>query len=84
MPMNRPNSTGVVYALLAYGAWGLLPVYWKQLQGISAIEILCHRIIWSLVFLGGAGGVAAAVGGGAIAVGPTQAGGYPPCQRHHP
>ncbi|KKJ00574.1 transporter [Prochlorothrix hollandica PCC 9006 = CALU 1027] len=51
--MNRPNSTGVVYALLAYGAWGLLPVYWKQLQGISAIEILCHRIIWSLVFLGG-------------------------------
>ena len=44
-------STGSIYALLAYGAWGLLPIYWKFLGQISAIEVLCHRIIWSLVFL---------------------------------
>lgn len=44
-------SSGSIYALLAYGAWGLLPVYWKFLGPISAIEVLCHRIIWSLAFL---------------------------------
>lgn len=42
-----------MYALLAYGSWGLLPVYWKLLQQSNSVEILCHRIIWSLVFLSG-------------------------------
>jgi len=32
-------------------AWGLLPVYWKALQGVPAFEVLCHRIVWSVVFL---------------------------------
>lgn len=53
-----PSSTGIfnagsLYALLAYGAWGLLPIYWKFLGQSSPIEVLCHRIIWSLVFLSG-------------------------------
>lgn len=46
-------SAGSLYALLAYGAWGLLPIYWKFFGQSSPIEVLCHRIIWSLVFLGG-------------------------------
>lgn len=46
-------SPGGIYALLAYSSWGLLPVYWKLLQQSHAVEILCHRIIWSLVFLSG-------------------------------
>lgn len=40
-----------MYALLAYGAWGLLPIYWKFFQRSSPIEVLSHRMIWSLVFL---------------------------------
>lgn len=50
--MSQPKPLGVIYALLAYASWGLLPLYWKQLQAIGPVEILCHRIIWSLVFLG--------------------------------
>ena len=46
-------STGSLYALLAYGSWGLLPIYWKLLGQSSPIEVLCHRMIWSLVFLSG-------------------------------
>ncbi|NER79904.1 MAG: EamA family transporter RarD [Leptolyngbya sp. SIO1D8] len=46
-------STGRIYALLAYGSWGLLPMYWKLFAQSSPIEVLCHRLIWSLVFLGG-------------------------------
>lgn len=46
-------SAGSLYALLAYGAWGLLPIYWKLLQQSSPVEVLSHRMIWSLVFLSG-------------------------------
>ena len=45
--MNR----GVVYALLAYVAWGLFPLYFRHLAGVGAFEIVLHRIAWSLVFL---------------------------------
>jgi len=30
--------------------WGVLPVYWKQLQSVPSAEIIGHRIVWSLVF----------------------------------
>ncbi|GLS03200.1 membrane protein [Chitiniphilus shinanonensis] len=45
-------QTGIVYALAAYLIWGLLPLFLKQLQGIPAAEVLLHRMVWSLVFLG--------------------------------
>jgi chloramphenicol-sensitive protein RarD len=42
---------GILYAVLAYGFWGLFPIYWKFLASIPAIEILSHRVIWSSVLL---------------------------------
>lgn len=45
--MNR----GVLYATSAYLLWGLFPLYWKLLQGVPSVEILGHRIAWSLVFV---------------------------------
>ncbi len=42
---------GVLYSLAAFTAWGFLPAYWKQLQAVEPIEILCHRAVWSCVFL---------------------------------
>ena len=42
---------GILYAVLAYGIWGLFPIYWKFLGSIPALEILSHRIIWSSVLL---------------------------------
>ncbi|WAA10146.1 EamA family transporter RarD [Fervidibacillus albus] len=41
---------GVFYALLAYGIWGFLPIYWKWVDHVPSDEILIHRIIWSFVF----------------------------------
>lgn len=40
---------GGVFAALAYACWGLFPLYWKALKGVSALEILAHRMAWSLV-----------------------------------
>ena len=43
--------SGFCAALAAFIAWGLLPVYWKSVQTAAPLEILCHRIVWSLAFL---------------------------------
>jgi chloramphenicol-sensitive protein RarD len=50
-PVGPDHKTlGVVASLGAFVLWGLLVVYWKALQHVSAYEILAHRIVWSLVF----------------------------------
>jgi chloramphenicol-sensitive protein RarD len=44
---------GVWYAAGAYGAWGILPAYWKLLHGVPALQVISHRILWSFVILSG-------------------------------
>jgi chloramphenicol-sensitive protein RarD len=44
---------GVIYALLAYISWGLLPLYWKLFESLSAGAILAHRMVWSFLFVAG-------------------------------
>ncbi len=44
-------NAGVIYAVLAYTAWGLLPIFFKQLSSVNAFEVVLHRMLWSLVFL---------------------------------
>jgi chloramphenicol-sensitive protein RarD len=39
-----------VYALLAYGTWGVLPVYWKWLVAVPLAEVLAHRVAGTVVF----------------------------------
>jgi chloramphenicol-sensitive protein RarD len=36
----------------AYALWGVLPLYFKALIHVGATEIVAHRILWSLLFLG--------------------------------
>lgn len=48
---HDPAGRGFVFGLAAYGLWGVLPVYFKALAGVGAIDIVAHRIIWSLPFL---------------------------------
>ena len=44
-------NSGVIYAALAYTAWGLLPIFFKQLSHVSAFEVVAHRMVWALLFL---------------------------------
>ncbi len=46
MPEQR---RGFVYGLAAYLVWGLFPLYWKLLDRSGAIEVLAHRVLWSMV-----------------------------------
>jgi len=45
----RDRRVGLAAALSAYGMWGVFPLYWKALQVIPSWEIICHRIIWSVL-----------------------------------
>ena len=47
--MTLSSYRGYLYALIAFGTWGFLPVYWKQLQALPMFEILAHRMVWSAV-----------------------------------
>ncbi len=48
---NKSAQQGVLLAISAYFMWGIAPIYFKALQQVSPFEILCHRVIWSFVFL---------------------------------
>lgn len=44
-------SSGILYGLSAYVLWGMFPLFFKRLQAASAIEVVLHRMVWSLVFV---------------------------------
>jgi chloramphenicol-sensitive protein RarD len=43
------QRTGLVYGFAAYAMWGLLPLFWPLLEPAGALEILAHRMVWSLL-----------------------------------
>ncbi len=43
--------SGLLAGIGAFTLWGFLPIYWKGLAALPATEILCHRIVWSFVFV---------------------------------
>ena len=48
--MNRSYS-GLIAAVCAFSLWGVLPLYWKQIDFMASSSIVAHRTIWSLVIL---------------------------------
>lgn len=49
MPESRQ---GFFFGVAAYGLWGLFPLYWPHLEPAGSVEILAHRILWSLITMG--------------------------------
>lgn len=50
-PAPTLNRRGILYALLSYGTWGIFPIYWKGFGSIPILEVISHRLVWSLVIL---------------------------------
>lgn len=48
---TQQSTYGFIAAIGAFILWGLLPIYWKLVQSVNPFEILCHRILWSLLFI---------------------------------
>ena len=51
VPARRQYRDGLALGIGAYAAWGVLPIYFKQLAGIPALAIVAHRIVWSMLAL---------------------------------
>jgi chloramphenicol-sensitive protein RarD len=47
----RRGRAGLLFGLGAYALWGVLPLYFKLLAAVAPVEIVAHRIVWSLLFL---------------------------------
>jgi chloramphenicol-sensitive protein RarD len=45
---NTSHRRGLVEGVLAYVLWGIVPLYWKLLASVSAVEVLAHRAAWGL------------------------------------
>ncbi|MTI08804.1 EamA family transporter RarD [Curvivirga aplysinae] len=48
---DNQGRAGVIFALIAFGIWILFPFYWNELRDVDPMEILCHRILWSIPVL---------------------------------
>jgi chloramphenicol-sensitive protein RarD len=44
---------GLVEGFLSYLLWGLLPIYWKQLGDVAALDVVANRLVWTFVLLMG-------------------------------
>jgi chloramphenicol-sensitive protein RarD len=54
MSSSQPSSSaarGALAAAACYFAWGLFPIFWKQLAAVDALELIAHRHVSSLVFV---------------------------------
>jgi chloramphenicol-sensitive protein RarD len=49
--MNKNRLNGIIMGSIAYLMWGFLPLYWKLIINVRPLEILAHRIVWSLGFI---------------------------------
>jgi chloramphenicol-sensitive protein RarD len=42
---------GLVYGLSAYTMWGFIPLYFHWVSNVPPLIVLCHRVLWSALFL---------------------------------
>ena len=47
--MTDQTRRGTAYGAAAYVLWGLFPLFWPLLKPAAALEVLAHRVLWSLV-----------------------------------
>ncbi|WP_406400285.1 EamA family transporter RarD [Streptomyces sp. NBC_00879] len=52
MKSDAEQRAGLLYGIGAYGMWGLVPLFWPLLKPAGALEILAHRMVWSLAVVG--------------------------------
>jgi chloramphenicol-sensitive protein RarD len=49
-PARSDDPGGIACAVIAYGLWGIVPLYWRLLDGVPPFELTAHRIVWCVLF----------------------------------
>ena len=47
-PLGGDTPRGFLFALTAYLMWGFLPLYFRLVEHVGILEVLAHRVVWSL------------------------------------
>jgi chloramphenicol-sensitive protein RarD len=50
-PAGDGTRGGFALGLGAYALWGVLPIYFEALRSVPPVDIVAHRILWSLPYL---------------------------------
>ncbi len=45
------RAAGAVYAIAAFATWGLVPLYWRRVRDVPGLEMIAHRVVWSVPVL---------------------------------
>ncbi|MDQ6647871.1 MAG: EamA family transporter RarD, partial [Pseudomonadota bacterium] len=48
-PASETSRSGLLFGITCYTLWGVFPLYFVQLDFAPALEIVAHRVIWSLL-----------------------------------
>ncbi|MEH3048641.1 EamA family transporter RarD [Sphingomonas adhaesiva] len=51
MTTDAHTRNGLILGIGAYTIWGLLPLYLRLLHGVPALQVLAHRVVWSVLLL---------------------------------
>jgi chloramphenicol-sensitive protein RarD len=51
MQLNNDKTRGTAAALSAYVVWGFLVLYWKLIDDIPPLDVICYRIVWTPAFM---------------------------------
>jgi chloramphenicol-sensitive protein RarD len=50
--VTRENTRlGIIAGIIAYAVWGLVPVFFKQIAEVPAVEIIAHRVVWAMLLM---------------------------------
>ena len=50
--LHAIDRRGLIFGLGAYLSWGLIPLYFKLLKSVPSVDIVAHRVLWSLLVVG--------------------------------
>ncbi|WP_207905759.1 EamA family transporter RarD [Aestuariirhabdus litorea] len=53
MQQRSESTKGILFALAAFTFWGIAPIYFKAVADVPPLEVLAHRILWSVLLLMG-------------------------------
>jgi chloramphenicol-sensitive protein RarD len=48
---SPPGAAGLLFGVGAYTLWGVLPLYLHMLKAVPALQVLAHRVLWSVALL---------------------------------
>ncbi len=53
LPAATPENTrlGIIAGIAAYLIWGLVPIFFKQIAEVPAVEIIAHRVVWAMLLM---------------------------------